>query len=379
MHFVRPLLLTSLSLLLTLPGGASAETADETATQLKAVTRELNELDNWFANATRQRNRWLNELRERDQRISELSNRARDISESMAKSRTRLAELEQSAAELAQQRDRQAEVIGEHLAAAYRMGGQDMLRMVLSGEDVAKAQRMVRYHRFFSDARLDALRDYQRTAQTYDARQQDVANAIASLEQEESELDARRDALGTERGDRETLLAKLDADIEDHTRERQRLEADLARLEALLDELARQKPELDGQSFVKRKGAMPWPTTGTVQNRFGQPRADGRLKWHGLRIAAASGTDVAAVHPGRVVFADWLRGYGLLTIVDHGGGYMTLYGHADALRKSPGDWVESGEAIATAGRSGGQPTNGVYFEIRKDGTVQNPATWLHTR
>ena len=114
-------------------------------------------------------------------------------------------------------------------------------------------------------------------------------------------------------------------------------------------------------------------------NAFGQPRAEGRLTWHGLLVEADEGAPVKAVFRGRVVFADWLRGFGLLTIVDHGSGYMTLYGHADLLEKQVGDWVESGEVVARAGRSGGLGTTGLYFEVRQDGQAADPIVWLAGR
>ncbi|MCH8141226.1 MAG: peptidoglycan DD-metalloendopeptidase family protein, partial [Proteobacteria bacterium] len=112
---------------------------------------------------------------------------------------------------------------------------------------------------------------------------------------------------------------------------------------------------------------------------FGQKRVDGRLVWHGVVLAAVEGTPVTAIFRGRVVFADWLRGFGLLTIIDHGSGYMTLYGHADVLNKSVGEWVESGELIARAGRSGGQTASGLYFEVRQQGAAKGPLRWLVKR
>ena len=162
----------------------------------------------------------------------------------------------------------------------------------------------------------------------------------------------------------------------DKTSERKRLEADRSRLEQLFAELSRRATELDGSAFVARKGRLPWPLRGRVTNAFGQSRADGRLTWHGTLIAADEGTEVKAVFRGRVVFANWLRGFGLLTIVDHGGGYMTLYGHADVLLKTVGDWTEGGEVIARAGKSGGQQISGLYFEVRQKGAARDPIAWL---
>ena len=158
--------------------------------------------------------------------------------------------------------------------------------------------------------------------------------------------------------------------------QRERLHTDRNRLEALLAELRRRATELDGSQFASRKGSLPWPVHGTVRSRFGQTRADGRLVWHGIVLAADEGTPVTSIFRGRVVFADWLRGFGLLTIIDHGSGYMTLYGQADVLSKTVGEWVESGEIIARAGRSGGKTISGLYFEVRQQGMARDPLRWL---
>ena len=118
------------------------------------------------------------------------------------------------------------------------------------------------------------------------------------------------------------------------------------------------------------------PLSGRVRHAFGSPRADGRLRWHGIDIAATEGSPVTAIYRGRVIFADWLRGFGLLTILDHGGSYMTLYGHADVLYKNVGDSVESGEIIAGAGNSGGTRNTGIYFEVRHNGVPKDPMGWV---
>jgi septal ring factor EnvC (AmiA/AmiB activator) len=132
---------------------------------------------------------------------------------------------------------------------------------------------------------------------------------------------------------------------------------------------------LQTQSFAQRKGSMPWPIRGSVISHFGAAR-QGSVKWDGMRVRAQAGSDVRAVHYGRVMYADWLRGQGMLVILDHGDGYMSLYAHNDSLLHEPGEWVQAGEAIARAGNSGGEKESGLYFEIRKDGQPVNPQPWL---
>ncbi|HQQ63530.1 MAG TPA: peptidoglycan DD-metalloendopeptidase family protein [Pseudomonadales bacterium] len=133
--------------------------------------------------------------------------------------------------------------------------------------------------------------------------------------------------------------------------------------------------KLKSRSFVQAKGAMPWPAKGKIANRFGESRK-GAVKWDGVRIRAQAGSEVRAVHYGRVMYADWLRGQGLLIILDHGDGYMSLYSSNDVLFHGPGEWVQAGELIASVGSSGGEKDAGLYFEIRKNGVPQDPLEWI---
>lgn len=135
---------------------------------------------------------------------------------------------------------------------------------------------------------------------------------------------------------------------------------------------------LQSTSFKQRKGVMGWPVKGAVEHRFGEPR-QGSVTWEGLRILAKAGTEVRAVHYGRVVYADWLRGQGMLMILDHGDGYMSLYAHNDVLLHGQGEWVQAGDSIARVGNSGGEKETGLYFEIRQAGRTVDPATWLGKR
>jgi septal ring factor EnvC (AmiA/AmiB activator) len=318
-------------------------------------------------------------VQEKDKEVAAL---ARTVESANRALREVEAEIDKLAAEqktLDSRRAGQAKRIGEHLAASYRMSGQDFLKLLLNQESPDTFERMARYHRYFTDARLAALDDYRQTLD-------DLADNRFQLETRADEQRTRREdlrdqeqALVREREERRGLIAELDREMEDKTSERQRLEADRNRLEQLFAELSRRATELDGSAFVARKGSLPWPLRGRVTNAFGQSRADGRLTWHGMLIAAEEGTEVKAVFRGRVVFANWLRGFGLLTIIDHGGGYMSLYGHADVLLKTVGDWTESGEVIARAGKSGGQQLSGLYFEVRQKGVARDPIAWLQRR
>ncbi|MCR9278171.1 MAG: peptidoglycan DD-metalloendopeptidase family protein [Pseudomonadaceae bacterium] len=305
------------------------------------------------------------------------------MTRSIAGIRTQLANTQKSLDELATQQGKlelqrkgQAEQIAKHLRAASRLTGQDFFKLLLNMESPERFERMMRYHQRFSEARLANLAAYKDTLAELASNAEATTAQQAQLSAQQTSLTQRSEVLAGSRAQRQTLLDELLAEAETQEARRQRLIADQQRLTALIDEIKRRSNRLDGAEFVANKGSLPWPLTGQLVHSFGKPRSGGKLVWHGMQISAKEGAPVRAVHRGRVVFADWLRGFGLLTIVDHGDEYMTLYAHLDSLLKSKDDWVESGEAIAAAGRSGGQPQAGLYFEVRHHGEPENPAPWL---
>jgi murein hydrolase activator len=347
--------------------------------ELQRITKQLNDLDAWLLGAERKRAQWERDIQSSDRAVARLSAEVDAAAAAVDQVRAEIAALRDAQQTLQQQRKDQAQHIGQHLTAAYRLSGEDFVKLLLNQQSPETLDRMVRYHRYFSDARLETLAVYRDTLAQLTANEAALSARAAEAERRQQALAGEQAALVRQREERRNLLSRLARETEDRAEERKRLEADRVRLETLLAELARRAQTLDGRDFAARKGSLPWPVRGRVLQAFGQPRAEGRLSWHGLLVEADEGTPVAAVFRGRVVFADWLRGFGLLTIVDHGSGYMTLYGHADALSKRVGDWVESGEELARAGRSGGRETSGLYFEVRHKGQAADPIVWLARR
>ena len=370
-------------LLLVLPllPAFAAELEDPAAAKkaLDAVVEKLNALDRWMNDAEKQRVRWLRDVQEKDREVAGVARSVVEAGDALESVEAEIAALAAEQKILEAQRSEQATRIGEHLAASYRISGQDFLKLLLNQESPDTFERMARYHRYFTDARLSALDDYRETLDDLADNRFQLETRADEARERQQELKEREQDLVAERRDRQDLINELDREMEGKTSERERLIADRTRLEALFAELTRRATELDGSAFVARKGSLPWPLRGRVTNAFGQSRADGRLTWHGMLIAADEGTEVKSVFRGRVVFANWLRGFGLLTIIDHGGGFMTLYGHADVLLKTVGDWAESGEVIARAGKSGGQQISGLYFEVRQKGAARDPIAWLQRR
>jgi septal ring factor EnvC (AmiA/AmiB activator) len=351
----------------------------EAEAALAKITAELNDLNVWLGGAERKRAQWQREIQASDREVAKLSRQVDAAAEALADVRAEQRELAARQAELEARRAEQARHIADHISSAYRMSGDDFIKLLLNQQSPDTLDRLVRYHRYFTTARMESLAAYRGTLEELAQNARRLQAQAADAEGRQAALKREQKALVTKREERKSLLARLEAEAQDKQAERKRLTADGERLETLLAELSRRAQALDGRAFASRKGSLPWPLDGRVQNAFGRPRAEGRMVWHGLLLAADEGSPVTAVFRGRVVFADWLRGFGLLTIVDHGSGYMTLYGHADTLQKKVGDWVESGEVIARAGRSGGVSTTGLYFEVRQDGRATDPITWLAKR
>lgn len=375
---LRPLAATALAGAL-LAGGPSVHGAEDeagTERRLDAVVEELNALDAWLDDADRRMTDLQRDLAAADHGVAAAGTRLREVDAELARTRAQLSELAEQRVAFEARRLEQARRIAAHVRGAYRYSGRDFLKVLLNQDDPAAFDRMIRYHGYFSRARLDALQEYRRVLATIDANENAALDRRRVLGTQQDELARRRQSLVARSDEREALIDGLSREVSDREEQRRRLTEDRERLEALLAELRRRARDAEATRFAESRGRLNWPVAGRVVRHFGQPRAGGRLQWEGVYFEARPGTEVKAIHGGRVVFADWLRGFGLLTILDHGDGHMSLYGNADVLFKEVGDWVEGGEPIAAAGRSGGQAESGLYLEVRANGRPTNPIAWL---
>jgi septal ring factor EnvC (AmiA/AmiB activator) len=269
--------------------------------------------------------------------------------------------------------------LASQVRASYMAGRDELFKLLLSQESPAELGRMLGYFDYYNrarTARIGAVRDDLANLVALDAEKSRVEQELAGLEEAQQRQVA---ALERSRDERRAVLVKLDEEISDANAAVAKLKAEerrLAELVVKLGELMGGLPVEGDEPFTKRKGALAWPVEGRLAADFGQPRGSGPVKWSGVVLETAAGTAVRAVHRGRIAFADWLQGLGLLVIVDHGGGYMSLYGHNETLLKEPGDWIERGEAIAQVGDTGGQARPALYFEIRFNGEPVNPHPWM---
>ena len=366
---------------------AAAQQEDtEARRQLGDVVEQLNALDTWLTHADRRMAEQQRELAVADRRIDEFTRQMRELTRRQALVSGRVQSVEDERAALEAARVEQAQRIAQHLRDAWRHPRRDFFKALLNHEDPDEFDRAARMHGHFARARAESLDALRAILEALADNADRAAGERLVLTKARTALQERRKALVQTRSERQHAIDLLQAERSDRAALRERLGRDRERLESLLTALAQRPasdqtsrevaPALSGLDLVESRGKLPWPVQGEIVNRFGQNRAGGRMTWEGVQFSAAPGEDVIAVANGRVVFAEWLRGFGLLTIVDHGNGHMSLYGHSDAIYKKEGDWVSGGEAIATAGQSGGRADVGVYFEVRTDGEPTDPMTWL---
>jgi septal ring factor EnvC (AmiA/AmiB activator) len=265
------------------------------------------------------------------------------------------------------------------LRVAYINGNEEWLRVSLSQQDATSLGRRMTYYTYLSQQRRETIEKVAAVLVQLDEIKEEISAEMARLGKLEAQATDKLEEIAETRTERAELVARIKADISSKDAEIERLQAQAKDLTKLVEALARvlpKMPDTNAEPFAGKAASLSWPADGPILKSFGQSRADGRLKWEGVLLGAPSGSVVRSVYYGRVVFSDWLDGMGLLTIIDHGAGYMSLYGHNQDLLKEVGEWVDPGEAIAHVGDSGGQAAAGLYFEIRKDGKPVNPKRWI---
>ena len=277
--------------------------------------------------------------------------------------------------------DKQRAALASELRAAYMAGKQERIKLLLNQEDPAAVSRMLVYHGYFTRVRAARMQDYRATLERLTTLEQELLaqrDAVELLRAQQQEKSVR---LAAEQEKRRGILVQLQQQLRDRQTELSTLEQDEQRLQQLVvslqQALADIPPETGTyQSLRELKGKLRWPVAGRITRSYGAQQASGKLSSRGVHISTQAGADVRAIAKGRIAFADWLRGFGLLLIIDHGAGYMSLYGQNSSLYKSVGEWVARGEVVAAAGSSGGQAQPGLYLELRKDGRPFNPRSWF---
>ncbi|WP_010488608.1 murein hydrolase activator EnvC family protein [Pseudomonas sp. S9] len=396
--------------------------ADEKADaqkQLNAAQSDVVELKKLLQKIQQEKSGVQKSLKQTETEMGQLEKQVKDLQEQLNDGEEEIKRLETEKKKLQSARIEQQRLIAIQARAAYQSGRQEYIKLLLNQQNPEKFSRTMTYYDYVSKARMEQLNTFNETLRQLANVENEITAQQHQLLERKSTLDTQTEKLAQVRKQRQLALAKLNSDYSARDKKlkaRQRDQAQLAKVIKTIDEtLARQAREaaaarqralaaanqakrqnaaspssssgpivssgaVYGGQFANARGKLPWPVNGRLPARYGTPRGeDARTKWDGVLISAAAGSQVRAVHGGRVVFADWLRGAGLLVILDHGNGYLSLYGHNQSLLKDAGDVVKAGDPIATVGTSGGQNTPAFYFAIRQKGRPSDPAQWCRAQ
>lgn len=291
----------------------------------------------------------------------------------------RLMSLQAERADTQSRVDAQRAALGDELRVAYMSGHEEQLKLLLNQDDPARFGRMMTYFGYFGRARAERITAIDEHLAHLELLTENIAAETDQLKTLEADNLRQVSSLARARERRAQTLAEVQSKLQSRSDELARLERDARALEKLIEELRRaieEFPQLAAQPFQRVRGKLPWPVKGPLLARFGQLRAGGPLKWQGLLIGAARGTPVRTPFHGRVVYADWLPGLGLLLVLDHGGGFMSLYGHNEQLFRHVGDLVAPGDPLAAVGEIAGVGKPGLYLEIRQGRQALDPREWL---
>ncbi|MDH3401251.1 MAG: peptidoglycan DD-metalloendopeptidase family protein [Chromatiales bacterium] len=371
-------ILAMLALLACFAAGPAGASGDREK-QLTELRERIQSLKQDIDRNTRKRSQVQAVVQEAEQQISLINRRLREITAERNNSQARRDQLSTQRKALLGQVGAEREALAGQVRAAYVAGREERLKLLLNQEDPAKLGRMMVYYDYFNQMRaqtIDRVSGQIRELQELDEQLEAEISRLSGL-QEEREKEVAR--LEQARAERRQAVAKLDSELASKGNQVSQLEDQARVLEELVEELRsalRDFPVQAQEPFAKLRGKLAWPVSGRLLADFGQPRAGKRLKWQGVLVETRRGSEIRAIYHGRVAYADWLPGMGLLVILDHGDGYMSLYGHNDTLYISAGDWVAPGDVLATAGDSGGRADSALYFEIRKGKSSENPHRWF---
>jgi septal ring factor EnvC (AmiA/AmiB activator) len=368
------------ALVACLPLAVHAQSDQEKArSELRDLRRDIDKIQRDISSATGRRDKLQQQLRTAEVELGRLQRSAAETRQAIKENKGELASLEDQQGGLDASLDQQKARIATELRAAWQMGQQGQIKVLLNQQSPHTMARVMGYYRYFFEARNALLHQYRDTLNQLQDVERRIADTLDKLEARNHALQRQQQQLVNAREARTLAVAKLNQSIRDGGEQLRRKERDRKELEELLAAIEEAVVNLEVpenfQAFGSARGKMPWPVKGQPSNRFGKPRNEGKMRWQGITIPAEEGTTVRAIHHGRVVYADWLRGSGLLLIIDHGDGYMSLYAHNQSLLREVGEWVSAGTPVSTVGDSGGLERAALYFEIRHQGKPTDPARW----
>jgi len=389
----------------------STSAADDNKSQLQNIQQNIAAKEKSVQLQKQQRSKLLDQLQSQEKVIAQASRQLRETQSVLATLSKEINSLTASINKLQQQQKKQESMLAQQLDAAFRQGQHSGLQLVLSGEESLRSERMLAYFGYLNDARKKSIDDLKKTRSDLSAQKASLLDKQAQQKSLLSQQQVQQQKLEGARLARKKTLTVLESSLEkdqaqlvEMRQNESRLRDKIAKAEreakARAEREAREaqkvrereeqakrqgttyKPTKSEQELVSRTGGLGraggqalWPVHGRIEHRFGE-QLQGELRWKGMVIAAPEGTEVKAIADGRVLMADWLQGYGLVVVVEHGKGDMSLYGYNQSALVSVGTQVRAGQPIALVGNSGGHGTPSLYFEIRRQGQAVNPLPWL---
>jgi septal ring factor EnvC (AmiA/AmiB activator) len=372
-----------------LAGNAAHATQQE---ELENLRQRITALQQDFDKTNESKSEAADALRESERTISNSNRKLYELNKQQNTANLALEKLQQHSSQLNKEIQIEQQLLGKLLYQQYLGGKQEYLKLLLNNHDPNQVARELQYYDYIARSRaawVKSLRGKLIKIQTVAEQTREKSKEIAALQNEEH---SQRQRLENEKRLRQQNLAKFAVQLKQQRREIGKLQHDENRLSRLVDKLTKmlsrpinpnqvhndKLPDdtFDGKLFATLKGKLALPVKGIITNKFGVPRPDSRVVWKGWFVRATESQVVKSVAAGRVVFADWLRGFGNLLIIDHGNGYMSLYGNNETLLKQVGDILHGGDNIASVGNSGGNEESGLYFELRHEGNALDPLIWI---
>ncbi len=359
---------------------AAAQEREQAERDLSEVSAAIADIQAWLQQAATRETEQESALRETQLALSDAQQALAEQTQALAAARAEQQSLQQQSRELLASKREQEQVLAALLRHAYINRKDNALKSLLNAESLSEGARQLQYTRYLSEFQLDRIANFNATLSELAALDAEVAQNLSLMDRQQQQAIRLENELAQARESQAAALGELRNSIASRSSAMTQLQTQQSELQQLIEEITR---ALEGVSsfdqitpLAERRGKLPPPVDEPVAHAFGATYGGGSLVRKGLSYAPNPGNPVRAVHAGRVVFADWLRGSGLLIVLDHGQGYMSLYGHNEALTVSGGDWVDAGEVLARSGINSSDRTAGLYFEIRRNGEPQDPTAWL---
>jgi len=351
------------------------------ASELKDIKARLSDLQSDIQQTRKKKSKVSHDLKTVDLSIGKLAKDIKKTQGALAKQQKDLKALEEEEKNYQKRISKQRELLAEQLRIFYYLGQQEYLKVLLHPENTQENTQALDYYHYLYQARLDAIQGLTTSIRYVQTLQQDILKKTKTLQELRLKQIEQQADYKQNRVQQEKLVQSLNKQLKNNNQQIAQLMSNKKALEKVIVQ-TQQQPRYDSSArysqstkFANLRGKLPWPTKGRIISGFHTAIAGSTLKTNGVLIAAPLGQNVIAIAPGKVIFADWLKGYGLLTIIDQGNNYLSLYGHNNTLFKKAGDYVKAGMIIAEVGQSGGQSQSGLYFEIREKQTPINPARW----